>query len=57
MDISKISRDLDWQPRQTLASGLLSTVKWYLENPGWIEAIRNQGDYQGWLEKNYEERE
>lgn len=57
MDISKINRDLDWQPRQSLASGLLSTVEWYLENPGWIESIRKQGDYQGWIEKNYEKRE
>ena len=57
MDISKINRDLGWQPRQTLASGLFSTVEWYLENPGWIESIRKQVDYQGWLEKNYEKRE
>ncbi len=57
MDISKISRALDWQPRQSLASGLFSTVEWYLENPEWIESIRKQGDYQGWLEKNYEKRE
>jgi dTDP-glucose 4,6-dehydratase len=56
MEISKINRDLGWQPRQTLTSGLLKTIEWYLENPGWVEAIRQHHDYQGWLDKNYESR-
>lgn len=56
MDSGKISRELGWQPRQSLTTGLLKTVEWYLEHPEWIEAIRQQQDYQGWLVKNYEKR-
>lgn len=53
MDIAKISRELDWRPRHSLESGLLKTVQWYLEHPEWVNAIRQQGDYQSWLSKNY----
>jgi len=56
MDISKIQRELGWQPRQSLASGLLNTVEWYLTHPEWIAAIRKQQEYQSWLEKNYAKR-
>jgi len=56
MDITRIRRELGWQPRQTLASGLLMTVEWYLGHPEWIDAIRSQHDFQGWLKRNYVER-
>ena len=56
MDISKIKGELGWQPRQSLESGLLKTVQWYLAHPKWVEAIRKQVKYQGWIEKNYEKR-
>jgi dTDP-glucose 4,6-dehydratase len=56
MDITKISRELDWQPRQSLESGLRETVEWYLSHPDWIAAIRQQGGYQAWLDKNYQKR-
>jgi dTDP-glucose 4,6-dehydratase len=56
MDITKIGRDLGWEPRQWLESGLEKTIEWYLNNPGWIEAVQQQSDYQEWVNKNYEER-
>ncbi|MCC6360796.1 MAG: dTDP-glucose 4,6-dehydratase [Phycisphaerales bacterium] len=56
MNISKIARELDWRPRHDLAGGLRDTVKWYLENAAWLDAIRKQGDYQAWIEKNYDKR-
>jgi dTDP-glucose 4,6-dehydratase len=56
MNIAKISSQLGWQPRQSLAEGLKKTVHWYLDNPEWIEKIRQQQDYQGWMAKNYEKR-
>jgi dTDP-glucose 4,6-dehydratase len=56
MDIQKIGRDLGWRPRQSLQSGLLQTVQWYLEHPEWVQAIREQTGYQAWLDKNYEKR-
>ena len=56
MDITKIEHDLGWRPRHTLKDGLLKTVEWYLSHPDWVEAIRKQQDYQGWLARNYDNR-
>jgi dTDP-glucose 4,6-dehydratase len=56
MDITRINRELGWKPRQSLASGLLHTVTWYLEHPKWIEAISQQKEFQSWLVRNYENR-
>jgi dTDP-glucose 4,6-dehydratase len=53
MDISKISTDLGWTPRQSLAEGLLKTVEWYLEHQDWVDVIGNKDDYQDWLNRNY----
>ena len=56
MDITKISSNLGWQPRHSLASGLMKTVQWYLDNPQWVTAIHQQTDYRGWLDQNYANR-
>jgi dTDP-glucose 4,6-dehydratase len=56
MDITKIQHELGWKPSQTLASGLLKTVTWYLENPTWVETVRKRPDYREWLQRNYEKR-
>ena len=56
MDIRKIQRTLGWEPRHTWQSGLLKTVQWYLDNPDWVAAIQRQGEYQEWMERNYEKR-
>ena len=56
MNITKIRDDLGWQPRFSLEAGLLKTVEWYLNHPEWIDAIKKQTNYQGWIERNYEKR-
>ena len=56
MDITKITQDLGWSPKLSLSDGLIKTVEWYLAHQDWVEAIGTQGDYQDWLEKNYETR-
>lgn len=56
IDFTKIRQELGWQPRQSLESGLLKTVQWYLSHPEWIDAVRKQHDYQGWLSRNYAQR-
>ncbi len=55
IDCSKISRDLDWQPKENFDSGLLKTVQWYLSNSDWVNLVRS-GAYQNWLKQNYESR-
>jgi dTDP-glucose 4,6-dehydratase len=55
VDSSKLQRELGWRPRHDLESGLRATVRWYLENPTWIERVRT-GAYREWIEANYEKR-
>ena len=35
IDASKIRAELGWQPRESFASGLQKTVRWYLANEAW----------------------
>jgi len=46
VDDAKIRRELQWRPKETLASGLKKTVQWYLDNRAWWEKIRS-GGYRG----------
>jgi len=56
MGIKKIRDELGWQPVQSLETGLLKTVEWYLTHPEWIEAVKEKTNYQDWIERNYEKR-
>jgi len=56
MNISKIERELGWQPRYSLNDGLLATVQWIFANPDWVAAIQKQREYQTWMDKNYDKR-
>ena len=57
MDSTKIIKELGWRPRYSLTGGFTRTVKWYLDNPQWVSAIRKQSRYQQWLDINYAKRE
>jgi dTDP-glucose 4,6-dehydratase len=46
IDASKIERELGWRPRESFASGMEATVRWYLDNRKWWEAIQS-GAYRG----------
>jgi len=37
MDTTKIGRELGWKPRESFASGLAKTVRWYLDNRAWAD--------------------
>jgi dTDP-glucose 4,6-dehydratase len=37
MDTTKIGRELGWRPRESFASGLEKTVRWYLDNRAWAD--------------------
>lgn len=55
IDASKIERELGWTPKETFETGLRKTVRWYLDNDAWIDAVRT-GAYRDWIEQNYGER-
>jgi dTDP-glucose 4,6-dehydratase len=55
IDASKLSRELGWKPAAEFESGLRKTVRWYLDNSGWVENVRT-GAYLEWINKNYTER-
>ena len=39
IDPSKIIRDLGWKPSVNFGDGIVSTIKWYLENEQWVTDI------------------
>ncbi len=43
IDASKIERELGWRPSVDIEEGLRRTVRWYLDNRPWWEAIRQRG--------------
>lgn len=43
IDPSKIENELGWRPMESFESGLAKTVRWYLDNRPWWEAILNRG--------------
>ena len=55
IDASKIRRELGWTPAETFETGLARTVRWYLDNSGWLAAVTS-GEYQRWIDLNYAPR-
>jgi dTDP-glucose 4,6-dehydratase len=52
IDARKIAGELGWKPRETFATGLAKTVRWYLDHAEWVAQVRS-GEYRQWIEKNY----
>ena len=40
IDPTLIRDELGWQPRHTFEQGLESTVRWFLENLDWCQAVQ-----------------
>lgn len=45
IDASKIASELNWRPKESFASGIEKTVKWYIDNKEWWRRILN-GSYR-----------
>jgi dTDP-glucose 4,6-dehydratase len=43
IDASKIEHDLGWRAQETLETGLENTVRWYLDNRAWWQAVLDRG--------------
>ena len=44
IDFAKLKAEFDWTPKNSFESGLLSTVKWYIENRAWWEPLLSKHD-------------
>jgi len=42
IDPARIRDELGWQPSVSVEEGLRKTVQWYLDNPGWWQALQNR---------------
>jgi dTDP-glucose 4,6-dehydratase len=52
IDSRKIENELGWRPRENFETGLIKTIRWYLDNTVWVESVRT-GEYKGWIERHY----
>ena len=52
INISKISREFGWKPRETFETGLEKTIKWYLANQSWVNSVKT-GKYRDWVLRHY----
>ena len=52
IDPTKIHHDLGWLPETNFATGIVKTIRWYLDNYNWAEAV-TQSDYQEYYQKMY----
>jgi dTDP-glucose 4,6-dehydratase len=43
IDASKLEIDLGWRAAETFETGLAKTVRWYLDNRSWWQAILDRG--------------
>jgi dTDP-glucose 4,6-dehydratase len=43
IDASKLENELGWRASESFETGLDKTVRWYLENRSWWQAIRDRG--------------
>jgi dTDP-glucose 4,6-dehydratase len=52
IDARKIAAELGWAPAETFESGLRRTVRWYLDNAAWMQAVASK-EYQQWISLQY----
>ena len=55
IDPAKITRELGWYPETNFETGIVKTIRWYLENQDWVEEVTS-GDYQKYYEQMYGKR-
>jgi len=53
IDARKICDELGWKPKETFETGLRKTVRWYLDNPQWVQEVQS-GSYRQWMAQQYQ---
>ncbi len=52
IDATKAENELGWKPQTSWEEGLEKTIRWYQNNPNWVNAILN-GEYRNYYQKQY----
>ncbi len=52
IDAAKLEGELGWRAQETFESGIEKTVRWYLANTEWTQAV-TRGDYRRWMQTQY----
>ncbi|MDH8701832.1 dTDP-glucose 4,6-dehydratase [Dysgonomonadaceae bacterium PH5-43] len=55
IDPTKITNELGWYPETKFETGIVKTIRWYLENQSWVDEVTS-GDYQKYYEEMYGDR-
>ena len=55
IDPTKITNELGWTPETSFETGIVKTIRWYLDNQKWVEDITG-GDYMKYYEQMYGNR-
>jgi dTDP-glucose 4,6-dehydratase len=55
INCDKIKQELGWKQEVDVEEGLEMTVKWYMNNPEWVDRVKS-GEYKHWMKKNYKMR-
>ena len=55
IDSRKLQSELGWEPSLQFEEGIERTVRWYLDNPEWVDNITS-GDYERYYEEMYHNR-
>ncbi len=50
IDSSKIKHDLQWSPKESFATGIRKTIKWYLTNQQWTDRVLDGAYANSFLE-------
>jgi len=53
MDFSRLENEQGWKPGESFETGIEKTIKWYIDNKGWVERVRS-GEYLKWIDQQYE---
>jgi dTDP-glucose 4,6-dehydratase len=52
IDATKVETEIGWRTQTTWEEGLAKTIRWYQENPDWVNRIRN-GAYRDYYKSHY----
>lgn len=52
IDSTKLKNELGWEPSLQFEEGIEKTVRWYLDNRGWMDNVTS-GDYESYYTKMY----